>query len=316
MTSPFEKIIAGLGSTDEPLHNTDLAELSNPGTEDMKVFRAYWPDISPERREQIVERLVELAEESVELNFDAIFRYCLKDESSGVRSKSIEGLWENEETSLITPLIEMLENDVSEDVQAEAAKALGKFTLLAEHGRLRGQHAEKVQEALLSAIGDERKSAEVNRRALEAIAPVSLPEVREAIADAYKSGNRVLKASAIFAMGKSCDPVWMPVLLSELASKDAEMRYEAAGACGELEQEEAVPSLINTVNDDEDIDVRIAAVQSLGRIGNAPARECLKHFLESNSEAIRQAAEQALNEIEVSEDPLTFGKWKLETQDN
>jgi len=156
-----------------------------------------------------------------------------------------------------------------------------------------------------AAIEDKKKAVEVTRRALEAAAPVSLPEVREAIGNAYKSGIPGLKVSSIYAMGKSCDPVWLPVLLSELSSADAEMRFEAAGACGELEEEEAVPYLITTV-DDSDVDVRMAAIRALGKIGNAQAKECLRQCLESNSEAVRQAAEQALNMVEADEDPLSF----------
>jgi HEAT repeat protein len=307
MTSPVEKIIAGLGKKTKPLLNSDLAELSNLNSEEMEALKAVWTALVPERRERIVERLVELAEDNLELNFDAIFRFCLEDADEEVRSRAIEGLWENEEASLIAPLIDLLEKDTSEKVQAEAAIALGKFALLAEHNKLRSSHVEKIQEALLAAIADDSKAVEVSRRALESAAPVSIPRVQKAIGEAYKSRNPVLKVSSIYAMGRSCDPVWMPVLLRELASEDAEMRYEAAGACGELEEEEAVPYLVEVASEDSDVDVRVAAVQALGKIGGITAKECLKQCLESVSEAVRQAAEQALNEVAIAEDPLSFG---------
>ncbi len=305
MTLPVEKTIIELGKKNKSLLNSRLVELSNLTPEEMEVFQSSWTAIKPERRRQIVVRLVELAEDNLELNFDAIFRHCLKDRDDEVRSRAIEGLWENEEASLIDPLIGLLEQDSSERVQAAAAIALGKFAMLAEHKKLRETHVARVQEALLAAIDDKTKAVEVSRRALESAAPVSIPRVKEAIGEAYTSRNPGLKVSSIYAMGKSCDPTWLPVLLKELSSADAEIRYEAAGACGELEEEEAVPYLITLVGD-SDVDVQMSAVQALGKIGNTQARECLKQCLESASEAVRRTAEQVLKEVDAVEDPLSF----------
>ena len=90
-----------------------------------------------------------------------------------------------------------------------------------------------------------------------------------------------------------------------MASTDAEVRYEAAGACSELQEEEAVPHLAKLVND-PDVDVQMIAIQALGNIGNTQAKECLECCLNHASEAIRQAAEQALRELEMKEGPLSF----------
>ena len=43
---------------------------------------------------------------------------------------------------------------------------------------------------LLAAVNDKDRSIEVRRRALEASAPLSLPEVKEAIMEAYQRGER------------------------------------------------------------------------------------------------------------------------------
>ena len=305
MLSPIEKTIVELGNSDKSLVNSRLAELSNLNSEELELFERSWASIEPKRRGQILHRLVELAEDNLELNFDSIFKYCLKDQDEEVRSKAIEGLWENEEASLIDPLINLLEQDSSEKVQAAAAIALGKFAMLAEYKKLRSCHISKIQKALLTAIGDKNKPVEVSRRALEAAAPISLPQVKTAIMDAYQSSNPRLRISSIYAMGKSCDPSWLPILQKELNNDDAEVRYEAAGACGELEEEEAVPFLIKLVND-FDADVQMAAIQALGKIGNTQAKEYLKQCLDSDSEVVRQTAEQVLNELEAAVDPLSF----------
>ncbi len=308
MPLSIEETVVELGNSDRPLINSRLSELSNLSSEELETFRCSWAAIELKRRRQIVHRLVELAEDNLELNFDNIFKYCLKDEDDEVRSKAIEGLWEDEEPSLINPLTNLLEQDSSEKVQAAAATALGKFAMLAEHKKLRSWHVTRIQEALLAVISDKNKSIEIRHRALEAVAPLSLPQVKTAIMEAYQSHNPGLCASSIYAMGKNCDPAWLPILLKELASADAEMRYEAASACGELEEEKEapVPYLIKLVND-PDADVQMVAIQALGKIGGTKAKECLEHCLNSTSEAIRQSAEQALNELKTKEDPLSFG---------
>lgn len=306
ISKPLKEAITHLTDSSEPLLNTRLTELTTLNKAELKLLESSWERIAPERRRQIVRRLVEMAEDNIELNFDGIFKFCLKDSDDEVRSQAIEGLWENEEASLIDLLIRLLEKDNTEKVQSAAAKALGKFAILAEHDKLRDGYKSRIQQSLLLSANDKSKPIEVRRRALEAAAPLGLPEVKQAIAEAYKSGEPKLKISSVYSMGKSLDSVWMPILLKELTSRDAELRYEACGACGELEEETAVSGLIELV-DDSDSDVRMAAVQALARIGNAQAKECLQECLESNNETIRQTAEEALSELAAKEeDPLSF----------
>jgi len=305
MPLPIEETIADLANCNQPLLNSRLVDLSNLNSEELRFLEQIWATIEPKRRRQIVHWLVELAEDNFELNFDSIFKYCLKDQDAEVRSKAIEGLWESEETSLINPLINLLEQDSSEKVQAAAATALGKFAMLAEDKKLRSGHAFKVCQALLTVIGDKSKPIEVRRRALEAAAPLSLPEVKKAIMEAYQSHNSRLRISSIYAMGKYCDHYWLPILLKELAKVDAEIRYEVVGACSELGEEEAIPYLIELLND-PDTDVQMTAIQALGKIGGSEAKKCLEQCLDNPSKVVQQAAEQALDELEAAEDPFSF----------
>ena len=305
MSPNFEETIADLTHPDKPLLSSSLTDLSSLNSEELRSLEQIWTTIKLNRRRQIMNRLTELAENNFELNFDNIFRSCLKDEDAEVRSKAIEGLWENEAPSLIDPLIELLNEDSSEEVQAAAATALGKFAMLAELKKLRSCHTAKVSKALIAVFNNRSKPAEVRRRALEASAPLNQPQVKEAIIEAYQSRDAKPGTSAIYAMGKNCNPSWMPILLKELGNASAEMRYEAAGACGELGEEEATPHLIKLL-DDPDIDVQLAAIQALGKIGSSEAKKSLGQCLENPSEAIRQAAKQALDQLETEENPLPF----------
>jgi HEAT repeat protein len=305
MLSPIDEIISSLSNQDEAPANSRLAELANMNPVALERFREVWPTIELRRRRQVVSRLVELAEDNFELDFDNIFKNCLEDEDAEVRSKAIEGLWENEEPSLINTLLNLFEHDSSETVQAAAASALGRFVTLAEHRKLRRSYRTKIYQALLAAIKDNSQSPEVKRRALEAIAPMDSPEVARAISEAYHHSSPKLRVSSIYAMGKNCNPAWLPLLLKELASTEAEIRYEAAAACGEIGEEEAVPHLIELV-DDRDIEVQLAAIRALSKIGGTEAKNCLEQCLDDDNETIQQAAEQALLELNEGEEPLSF----------
>jgi HEAT repeat protein len=305
MLSPIDEIISSLSSQDEALASSKLAELTNMDSAALEHFKQVWPTIEQKQRQQIVSRLVELAEDNFELDFDSIFKNCLDDEDAGVRSKAIEGLWENEEPSLINTLLNLFEHDSSEAVRAAAAGALGRFVMLSEHQKLRRSYQTKIYQALLAAIKDTSQPLKVKRRALEAIAPMDSTEVGRAISEAYHSGHPKLKVSAIYAMGKNCNPAWLPLLFKELDSPEAEIRYEAATACGEIGEEEAVPHLIKLI-DDRDIEVQLAAIRALGRIGGTEAKNCLEQCLDDDNEAIEQAAEQALYELNEGEEPLSF----------
>ncbi len=297
----IKQIIAELKDNEKPLLSGSLADLSNLNTEELALWDEVWCGIEPERRLKIVNRLVDLAEENFELNFDSIFKNCLRDEAPEVRAKAIEGLWENEETSLIIPFVRILNEDSSELVQAAAAKALSKYALLAELKKLGPSSSSRVSQALLGILADKNKPVEVWRRALEAAAPLSLPEVKQAIEEAFQSTNPRIRNSAIYAMGRNCDAAWLPAVIKELSSADPGTRYEAAGACGEICDEEAVPHLIKLIQD-TDSDVQQAAILALGKIGGSKARLFLQKCRQSPDETISDAADQALKQIDTEDD--------------
>ena len=305
VSEPARQAIDELSSEKEPVSFTLLADLSNLNRSELRLFQERWDKLDDERRKQIINRLFELAEQNIEYNFDAIFKYCLKDLDPEIRCLAIEGLWEDEETSLINPLIDILENDESDKVQAAAAIALGKYAIMIEFESLNPQDSEKVTEALLGAVDDREKAIEVRRRVLESVSSITMPDVDEAIQDAYTSTDHEMTISALFAMGKSCNRNWLPVLIRELDNEDPEIRFEAAGALGELEEEEAVPYLINLVND-EDSEVVLAAIQALGNIGTDSAKECLAICLENENDSVREAAEAAIQGLDANDDPLSF----------
>lgn len=264
-----------------------------------------WASIDVRRRRRLVQELVELSEDNVDLDFDAVFLRGLQDSDSDVRLEALRGLWEAESPDLIDSLVALMEADKNPAVRAEAALALGRFVLLSELGRLRERHFERVEAALHRVISHTGEEEDVRARAIEAIGAYDSAWVRQAIQNAYESDVRTLRVSSVHAMGRSAQSRWLPLLVRELGSDDAELRYEAAIAIGQVAEESAIPHLLPLLTD-EDEEVRGAAVAALGEIGGERAKGALMEMLDSSSSATRDAAAAALSEIEFEEDPLGF----------
>ena len=301
----MKNILSEIADTAKPLKSGHLADLSQMTPADLPLLKEVWSGIDLERRRQIMSRLLELAHDNVELGFDVVFKHALKDPDADVRSQAIEGLWENEDPGLIQPFVRILERDPSEKVQAAAAIALGRFALLVELGEIRSEYREIIVNSLLPVFENAAKPIEVRKRALEAIAPMSMTAVRDAIRKAYESRDERFMVGALYAMGHTCDKSWLPYVIRELANADAEIRYEAAGACGEIGDEDAVVHLAEIIHD-PDVEVRMAVIQALGKIGGNEAKRLLQLEANDSNVAIKEAVEQALSEIAAQQDLTLF----------
>jgi len=287
------------------LQVASLQRLSQLPPDGQREFAKAWPGIDARRRRRIVQELVGLAEDNVELDFDAVFVCGLTDDDPDIRLESIRGLWEHEGTDIIGPMLNMLEFDEDAGVRGEAALALGRFVVLAAEGKLRERYFPPIEEGLRRAIRDTEEVQEVRARALEAAGAHNGAWVRQAISEAYESDVRRLKVSAVHAMSRSCEDRWLPLIFKELGSDEAELRYEAATACGGLGDERAIPPLIKLIVDPDE-EVKEAAIHALGEIGGRQAREALLVLLDSESDAARDAATEALAQLDFEQDPLSF----------
>ncbi len=299
----LETYLEELADPTRPLVVSKLVNLSNLGADEAPLFFDAWVTMGDERRRTVIRRLAEIAEDNVELNFDAAFLFALADDDAQVRREAISALWEYEGHDLIDPLLGLLQDDPDAAVRAEAARALGRYVLQAEFDSLRASDAERVERALQRTVEDQDEVSEVRGRALEAVGARSAAWVHDLIERAYEDPDRRLRLSAVQAMGRSCDPEWLTQVLAELESDDDEMRFEAAIACGAIADERATPYLLPLL-DDEDVEVQQAAIGALGEIGGPAAREALERVLEQGSEGAREAALAALAEADFADDPL------------
>jgi HEAT repeat protein len=299
----FKDLLAEIGDSTKPLHLSSLYGLSSLSKADLATLRAIWPEIAVERRRQIVQDLVEIGEESVEVDFSDALRILLDDADAEVRAAAVDGLWECEDVLLIKPFIALLQNDPAELVRARAAIALGRYMYLAELEELSTTKATQVKQALLAAHRSSTETLEVRRRALEALSALTDPEVHDLIATAYKHPEEKMRVSAVFAMGHSGHTRWRSTVLKELDNSIPAIRFEAAKAAGELEAKKAVPRLIELLAG-SDREIQQAAAWSLGQIGGKQAKEALRRAAQGKDEVLREAAEAALHELAFWENPM------------
>ena len=301
----LEDLVRDLPDASQEIAASKLTQLSGLDRDQANVVKAAWPEIGLRQRQQFVEELIGLAEDNIELNFDAVFQIALDDHDPEVRRQAIRGLWENDRYDTFDRLLKMLADDPAPAVRAEAALALGRFVLQAEMGTLKPADTERLENALHLVIEDDTEEVEVRGRALESIGARSERWVSDVIAQAFDGASRRLRISAAHAMGRSCDPAWLPRLVGELESADEEMRFEAAGALGMIADESASSHLVPLLLD-EDAQVRAAAIGALGEIAGDIAKRALKDLVAAGDPVLSELARDALSELEFAEDPLAL----------
>jgi HEAT repeat protein len=300
----LESDLQEISDENRRLSANQLKNLTDLDAGDVFAVTEVWPDIPMMRRLNIIRELCELAEDNVELNFNAIFKLALSDEEPYVRAAAIHGLEEYEGADLIPTLIDLLLTDQDPDVRREAAIALGRYALAAELDQLNHADTRAVRNALMESAEDLEEDERVRARAIEALGAMSGEDTANLIESIYDEDSLWLKVGAIDAMGRTCDSMWLPVILRESENRAPEMRHAAAFAAGEIGEEQAVPQLRRMAIEDPDREVQLAAIRSLGSIGGAQARVALQGILYEGDDALREAVEEAMEEIDFGDDPL------------
>lgn len=303
------KTIEMLRETEATITAEAIRGLSDLSAAETLVMAAHWDTIPQERRLTLITRLGELSETNFDLNFSAVARHALKDSDEEVRAAAIEALWYDEEPALLRQLLTMARKDDSDEVRAEAISEVGRFLLLGELGKIGATLSREAQDLAISLYNDVDEAFIVRRRAIEALGNCTRAGVAELIQEAYDNDDLTMKASAIHAMGRTCDTDWSEIILDELRSDEPEIRYEAARAAGELELSEAIPTLSILLHD-PDREIRENVIWALGEIGGNSARHLLEEAHEraelEDDEEMSEAIQEALETSSLVGEDILF----------
>ena len=311
-THDLDSLLELLADPSTPVRLARLPVLSDLHAQPLSRFCAAFDTFPVKLRRRLVHSLVELAESSFEVDFGAIFRHCLQDSDAVVRAAAIEGLWEDASLPLISPLVSLLRTDPSPQVREAAATGLGLFVLAGQMEELDAPTAERIVDDLLATVSRQDEAIDVRRRALESAAYSGSPEVSEALGLAYSEDDEAWRISAVLGMGRTCDRRWKEILIEELESSSAAMRYQAAIACGETSLADSVP-LLGTMLHDPDRQLAEAAIWALGQIGGLAARNLLLEMYEDADEETQTALDDALAEQDLLDGTSAF--WMEEIED-
>ena len=294
----YSEILQNLLDPEKELSVSTYYYLSDMPDEHLAAFKANWLNIDGQRRVVIARNMADIAENNFQVDYSPIAPDFLNDTEDKVRLAGLDMLWDSDKVELIQPIIKIMESDQSTQVRAAAAASLGHYLLMAQWGELSLEVEDPISAALLRQINDATTPLPVRRASLESISSLSLPEIQTYIRDAYESGVPEMELSAVFAMGRSADPMWLPIIQEELESTDNEMRGEAAKAAGIIGDSSLSETLAEIAQEDDDLEVRILAVTALGLIGNDIATNVLAELAEEvEDDALLDAIEEALEEM-------------------
>jgi len=309
----FEKILAELANEEQPFSPKHLHAFSDLDSAALEQLKQVWPHLSMQRKINLLEDLEELMEADTLISCDALAKFAMQDTEASVRSQAINLLWECEEISLIPLLLDMLENDPAELVRASAAAALGKFILLGELDEIPKEKSVPVIAKLLE-ISQQRPAGMIQRKALESLGYFSDECVATLIAQALQKNDVEWLASALFAMGRSLDERWSPLILEHINHPDLTVQIEAIRAAGELELAAANEKFFSILDKENvDSEVRSQIYWALSKIGGKGVRERLEQEQEeTDDEDLLDVLEMALENLDFTEDSNSFDLFNLE----
>ena len=302
---PFRQMLDALLDEEVPFNPRYLYRLSDLNSAELKELEATWDQVSVLRRQALMGDLEILGNNDYLLSYEAVARLGLKDHDPLVRTTALRILWDYEDQDLAWTYLEMAESDIDPKVRAAAASALGKFGYLAEVEEVSEDLEQEIEGRLLQ-IAKGQDEALVRRRALEALGYSSIEEVSKLIQEAYDTGQREWIASSLFAMGRSANENWREHVLSKILNPHPSIRMEAARAAGELELSEAIPNLLELL-DDDNVDVRGAAIWSLSQIDGPGIRNILEKMHEqTDDEEEAEFLVTALDNLDFTEEMALF----------
>jgi HEAT repeat protein len=281
-----------------------LATLSDLDRSRAAYLRERWQDIPEQQRHALLLALAELADQSLEFNFNRVFRIALDDPSPVIRQLAIADLWEDEGSDLPPTYVRLVQHDPSDDVRAAAADALSAACDAIADGQPSELDPEALIDLFSTLVEDPAESPIVRRRSLGTVASFGNdPRVEALIRLGLDDDDQTVVAGSIFAMGRTANDRWLPEIVEFMTSEDAELRFEAARAAGRIGDAGVVPELSELVYDPDE-EVRLAAIEALGAIGGPAAVRVLRQIKQDEDFEELEMIDDAIDAALLSVDPL------------
>jgi HEAT repeat protein len=298
---PFEELLEALENTDEIFSSRYLYRLSDLNGNETEQLTEVWERIPTQRKQALMEDVEALSSENILLSFVHLGLIALEDKDDKVRLLAVRTLWEYDDLELIPVFIERLEKDNNSEVRTASTGALAKYVFFGEIEELPEATLREIEDKLLQVMEGNDASA-VQRAALESLGFSSRPEVDSLIENAYASDENKWKVSALFAMARSAKMKWQEHVMEMLDNIHPALRCEAAFAAGELEIPEAVPQLIELL-DDPDQNTRHNSIWALSQIATEGIEDIL-HQLHAETEDEHEAdfIQDALENLEFNQE--------------
>ena len=154
--------------------------------------------------------------------------------------------------------------------------------------------------ALLDILASKEYPEDIKGHAAWALAFIG-SEASEYLYEALNNASLDVRCAVIGALGhvaqEQSDEKSSSLLVLSLSDSEAVIRTEAAAALGQINYAPAVEHLIAAIQD-IDLDVRKAAINSLGKIGDRSAMGALENALNDEHEVVRVLAKLAIAQIE------------------
>ena len=310
---PFDEVLVALLNEDEVLDPIYLYRLSDINQDNLSQLLGIWEDINVIRRRALMEDLEQLTDNNHLLSFEQIFRFAIKDIDDQVRFFATRAIEVFDTDDLVPFFLTVLDDEKCLDVKAVTASVLGKYIYRGELDKLSPEEKKQIEDKLLGVLNSEGHD-EVQRRALEAISYSSRPEVKDHIIRAYESEAEDWIASAVFAMGRSLDQQYSEKVADKLQHRSPKVRLEAVRACGELTIEDAVPVILDLLDDLPEI--RGAAIWALSQIGGEEAGPAIHGLLDDEvNEDEAELIQQALERLDFLEEGVDLSMFDLPYED-
>jgi len=309
----FQNVLEHLSNSNKDIPHSHLKFYSDLDPKSIKLFLDVWTRVEPTRKLVLLDQLLSYLDSDTIVSYEEIGRVLLDDPDARVRTRAIRLLVESDDPKLADKLIDIFLHDAEFAPRLEAVQLLGEFILLGELDKVNQSLQRRMEDALIGLVRSEEDST-LRKRALESLSFSSRPEIAALIESAFERIDPAWIASALRAMGRSHDERWKENVVSMLLDEDPIIKFAAIEAAGQLIIEEAVPILLQILDDEEEPeDVATAAIWALSQIGGDDARTYLVALIDQTEyEDLVEFLEDALENLNFTEE---FNKFDLLTLD-